>query len=53
MDKVRFQEIDKPLIGISSRDLRKRAAAGHSLLYMVPRAVEVYIREKRIYGQGV
>ena len=48
-DKVRLQAIQIPLIEISSRDLRRRAAAGRSLLYMVPRAVEVYIREKRLY----
>jgi nicotinate-nucleotide adenylyltransferase len=47
--KVRLQSIDIPLIEISSRDLRQRAAERRSLLYMTPRAVEVYIREKRIY----
>ena len=47
--KVRLQQISIPLIEISSRDLRHRSAEGRSLLYMVPRAVEVYIREKKIY----
>jgi nicotinate-nucleotide adenylyltransferase len=47
--QVRVQPIDMPFIEISSRDLRARAAAGRSLLYMVPRAVEVYIREKHVY----
>jgi nicotinate-nucleotide adenylyltransferase len=47
--KARLQRIEIPLIEISSRDLRRRASAGRSLLYMMPRAVEVFIREKRLY----
>jgi nicotinate-nucleotide adenylyltransferase len=46
---VRMQQVLIPLIEISSRDMRRRSAEGRSLLYMVPRAVEVYIREKRLY----
>jgi nicotinate-nucleotide adenylyltransferase len=46
---VRMGMVDVPLIEISSRDLRQRAAAGRSLLFQLPRAVEVYIREKRLY----
>jgi nicotinate-nucleotide adenylyltransferase len=38
-----------PLIDISSRDLRGRAAAGRSLRYFLPRAVESYIHDKRLY----
>jgi nicotinate-nucleotide adenylyltransferase len=41
--------LEIPQIDIASRDLRQRAAQGRSLLYMVPRAVEVFIREKRLY----
>jgi nicotinate-nucleotide adenylyltransferase len=47
--RVRLQRVISPLIEISSRDLRGRAAAGRSLRYLVPRAVEVYVREKRLY----
>jgi nicotinate-nucleotide adenylyltransferase len=47
--KVRLLPIAMPLIDISSRDLRKRASEGRSLLYLAPRAVEVYIREKKLY----
>jgi nicotinate-nucleotide adenylyltransferase len=47
--EVRLSVIDVPLIDISSRDLRKRAGEGRSLLFQLPRAVEVYIREKRLY----
>jgi nicotinate-nucleotide adenylyltransferase len=47
--RVRLQAIDLPLIDIASRDLRRRAAEGRSLLFQLPRAVEVYIREKKLY----
>jgi len=46
---VRMQQIHNPLIEISSQELRRKAAEGHSLLFLVPRAVEVYIREKNLY----
>jgi len=45
--------IDVPLIDLSSRDIRRRAAAGRSIRYMLPRAVEVYVGEKGLYrGKG-
>lgn len=50
--RVRVQVVDVPLIDISSSDLRLRAAEGRSLLYQVPRAVEVYVREKKLYRAG-
>jgi nicotinate-nucleotide adenylyltransferase len=46
---VRIGMVEVPLIDISSRDLRRRAAEGRSLLFQLPRAVEVYIREKKLY----
>lgn len=49
-ERVRLQTLLVPLIEISSRDLRLRASEERSITYMVPRAVEVYIREKRIYS---
>jgi nicotinate-nucleotide adenylyltransferase len=49
---LRLQTIDVPLIDISSRDLRRRAAAGRSIRYFVPRAVEVYIQERHLYRDG-
>jgi nicotinate-nucleotide adenylyltransferase len=47
--RVRIHQVVIPLVEISSRDLRRRAGEGRSLLYMVPRAVEVYIRERGLY----
>jgi nicotinate-nucleotide adenylyltransferase len=47
--RIRLEPIVMPQIEISSSDLRTRAAEGRSLLYFVPRAVEVYIREKKLY----
>lgn len=49
---LRYQRISMPLIEISSRDLRQRAAAGNSLRYLVPRAVEAYIVDKHLYRPG-
>ncbi|HXG10312.1 MAG TPA: nicotinate-nucleotide adenylyltransferase, partial [Gemmataceae bacterium] len=46
---VRLQVVEGPLIDISSTDLRRRAALGRTLRYLVPRAVEQYILEKRLY----
>jgi nicotinate-nucleotide adenylyltransferase len=44
-----LQEIETPQIELSSRDLRRRAATGRSLRYFLPRAVECYIHDKRLY----
>jgi nicotinate-nucleotide adenylyltransferase len=46
---LRVQVIQSPLIEISSRDLRRRVALGRSLRYLVPRAIEVYIQNHRLY----
>jgi nicotinate-nucleotide adenylyltransferase len=46
---LRMHVLEVPQIDISSRDLRGRASTGRSLRYLLPRAVEVYIREKHLY----
>ncbi|HZV04929.1 MAG TPA: nicotinate-nucleotide adenylyltransferase [Gemmataceae bacterium] len=46
---LRLEMIETPQIDISSRDLRRRAALGRSLRYFLPRAVECYIHDKRLY----
>ena len=46
---LELQVMETPLIDIASRDLRHRVAVGRSVRYLVPRAVEVYIQEKKLY----
>jgi nicotinate-nucleotide adenylyltransferase len=48
-DRMSLETIEAPLIEIASRDLRRRAAAGKSIRYFLPRAVEIYILEKHLY----
>jgi nicotinate-nucleotide adenylyltransferase len=49
---LRYLAVDSPLVDISSRDLRRRVGQGRSIRYMVPRAVECHVREKRLYVSG-
>jgi nicotinate-nucleotide adenylyltransferase len=42
-------QVHMPLVDFSSTDLRQRAAAGLSLRYRTPRAVEKYIQTQRLY----
>lgn len=41
--------LQTPQIDIASRDLRQRVAAGRSIRYLVPRAVEVYVGDRKLY----
>lgn len=47
--EIREHQVEMPQIGISSRELRGRVAAGLSIRYQTPRAVEKYIGAARLY----
>jgi nicotinate-nucleotide adenylyltransferase len=44
-----MRRLDAPLLDISSRELRARAARGRSLRYLVPEAALRYIEEHSLY----
>ncbi|HUG89244.1 MAG TPA: nicotinate-nucleotide adenylyltransferase [Planctomycetaceae bacterium] len=46
-DRVVF--VTMPGIDLSASDLRRRAREGHSLRFLVPRPVEIYIHEHGLY----
>jgi nicotinate-nucleotide adenylyltransferase len=50
LEQIKAAQVRMPLIELSSTDLRERAAAGHSLRYRTPRAVEKYIEAQRLYS---
>ena len=47
---VRLRFVACPMIEIASRELRRAIADGMSIRYMVPRAVEEYIRDRKLYS---
>ena len=47
-----IERVEVPPIGIASHDLRKRVAEGRSIRYLVPRGVEAYIAEQKLYRAG-
>jgi nicotinate-nucleotide adenylyltransferase len=49
IDEMQAHEAEMPEMGLSSTELRRRAAAGQSLRFQTPRAVEEFIREHQLY----
>ena len=48
---VRLRFVACPMIEIASRELRRAVADGMSIRYMVPRAEEEYVRERKLYSR--
>jgi len=48
VDRIRVVEM--PGIDVSSTDIRHRIRSGHSIRFLVPKAVEAYINEHKLYG---
>jgi nicotinate-nucleotide adenylyltransferase len=44
-----IERVTIPPIGIASNDLRRRVAEGRSIRYLVPRGVEAYLVEQKLY----
>lgn len=49
---ARVVRLDGPRIRLAASDIRRRAAAGRSLRYLVPDAVATYIGDHGLYGAG-
>jgi len=47
--EIRRFQVEMPVVELSSTDLRERAAAGRSLRFRTPRAVEQYIMAQGLY----
>lgn len=49
--EIQARQFAMPLIDISSTDIRRRRAAGRSIRYRLPRAVEEYILAQKVYDR--
>lgn len=49
---VRLQFVACPMIEISSRELRRAVADDMSIRYLAPRAVEEYIRDRKLFSSS-
>ncbi len=47
-----FERVEMPLLRISSTELRARVTAGKPVRYLVPEAVEAFIRARGLYSGG-
>ena len=51
LDAIRQLRVEMPAVDLRASDLRRRIAAGLSIRYRTPRAVEKYIDAQRLYRQ--
>jgi len=49
IEVIRRHQVRMPQIGINSTEIRRRVAAGESIRYQTPRAVERYIETHQLY----
>jgi nicotinate-nucleotide adenylyltransferase len=47
--QARLTWLDSPWLDIAARDIRRRVREGQSIRYLVPLAVEAYIRQQQLY----
>lgn len=48
-EAVRLQVVECPQVDIASRDIRQRVKDGKTIRFLVPRSVEEYVRERKLY----
>lgn len=51
IESICRHQVEMPEIGLSSTDLRQRVAAGRSIRFQTPRAVEMYIQTHGLYRE--
>lgn len=51
IEAVSIQTVDCPELAIASREIRARVQAGRSIRFLVPRPVEEFIRERKLYTE--
>ena len=49
LEAIRAHQVEMPRIDLSSSEIRQRVAAGQSIRYRTPRAVEKYIETHGLY----
>ncbi len=53
IEEIRRCAVEMPLVGLSGTDIRRRVAAGRSIRFQTPRAVEKYIEAQGLYREHV